>query len=56
MSVKLDLSHYGKTIYRVGIFENRILRIFGPIREEVARSWRKLHEDLYNIECTVLLH
>jgi hypothetical protein len=30
--------------HRVRIFENRVLRIFGPKREEDG-SWRKLHND-----------
>jgi hypothetical protein len=31
--------------------ENRVLRrIFGPKREEMVRSWRRLHnEELYNL-------
>jgi hypothetical protein len=35
------------------VFENWVLgRIFGPKREEVARGWRRLHnEELYNL-CT----
>jgi hypothetical protein len=33
------------------VFGNRVLRkIFGPQREEVTRSWRKLHnEELRNL-------
>jgi hypothetical protein len=33
-------------------FENRVLRgIFGPRRDEVTGSWRKLHnEELHNLE------
>jgi hypothetical protein len=33
------------------VFENRLLgRIFGPKREEVARDWRRLHnEELHNL-------
>jgi hypothetical protein len=33
------------------VFENRVLkRIFGPKREEVAGSWRRLHnEELHNL-------
>jgi hypothetical protein len=33
------------------VFENRVLRrIFGPKREEVVRSWRRLHnEELPNL-------
>jgi hypothetical protein len=30
--------------HRLRVFENRVLRIFGPKREE-NRSWRKLHND-----------
>ena len=25
------------------MFENRVLRIFGPNRDEVTEEWRKLH-------------
>jgi hypothetical protein len=37
--------------HRLRVFENRVLRrIFGPKREDVARGWRKLHnEELYNL-------
>ena len=32
------------------MFENRVLRIFGPKREEVTREWRKLHnEELFDL-------
>jgi hypothetical protein len=35
--------------YRLGEFENRMSRIFGPKREEVAGDWRRLHsEELHN--------
>jgi hypothetical protein len=34
------------------VFENRVVRIFGPKRNEVAGGWRKLHNeelrDLYS--------
>jgi hypothetical protein len=30
--------------HRLRVFENRLLRIFGPKREEDG-SWRKLHSD-----------
>jgi hypothetical protein len=30
--------------HRLGIFEDRVLRIFGPKKEE-DESWRKLHND-----------
>jgi hypothetical protein len=37
--------------HRLREFENRVLRrIFGPRREEVAGSWRRLHnEELRNL-------
>jgi hypothetical protein len=35
--------------HRLRVFENRVLRIFGPKREEDG-SWRKLHNDeLHNL-------
>jgi hypothetical protein len=30
---------------RLGVFENRVLRIFGPKRDEVTEEWRKLHNE-----------
>jgi hypothetical protein len=37
---------------RLRVFENRVLRIFGPKRDEVTREWRKLYNgernDLYS--------
>jgi hypothetical protein len=30
------------------VFENRVLRIFGPKREEVTGEWRKLHNKELN--------
>jgi hypothetical protein len=40
-----------KEEHRLRVSENRVLRrIFGPKREEVARDWRRLHnEELRNI-------
>jgi len=36
--------------HRFRVFENRALRIFGRKREEVAGSWRRLHnEELHNL-------
>jgi hypothetical protein len=33
--------------------ENKMLRIFGPKREEVAESWRRLHdEELRNLNAS----
>jgi hypothetical protein len=38
----------GKTQMRV--FENRVMRISGPKRDEVVGGWRKLHdEELHNL-------
>jgi hypothetical protein len=32
------------------VFENRVLRIFGPKRDEVTGGWRKPHnEELHNL-------
>jgi hypothetical protein len=36
--------------HRLRVFENRVLRIFGPRRDEVMGEWRKLHnEELHNL-------
>jgi hypothetical protein len=29
-------------------FENRVLRIFGPKRDEVTGEWRKIHNEELN--------
>jgi hypothetical protein len=35
---------------RLGVFENRVLRIFGPKRDEATGEWRKLHnEELHDL-------
>ena len=38
---------------RLRVFENRVLRVFGPKRDEVTWEWRKLHNeelnDLYSL-------
>jgi hypothetical protein len=35
---------------RLRVFENRVLRIFGPKRDEVTGEWRKLHSgELHNL-------
>ena len=38
---------------RVRVFENRVLTVFGPKRDEVTGEWRKLHNeelsDLYSL-------
>jgi hypothetical protein len=43
--------------HRLGVFENRVLRIFGPKRDEVTGEWRKLrNEELHDFTlCQVLL-
>jgi hypothetical protein len=33
---------------RLRVFENRVLRIFGPKRDEVTGEWRKLHNEGLN--------
>jgi len=33
---------------RLMVFENRVLRIFGPNREEIIGEWRKLHKEALN--------
>jgi hypothetical protein len=42
---------FGPEPYRLGVFENRVLRrIFGPKRFEVTGEWRKLHnEELHDL-------
>jgi hypothetical protein len=39
---------------RLRVLENRVLRrIFGPKRDEVAREWRKLHnEEIHKLYCS----
>jgi hypothetical protein len=35
---------------RLKVFKNRVLsRIFGPRRDEIIGSWRKLHKELHQI-------
>ena len=34
--------------HRLRVFENRVLRIFGPRRDEVTGEWRKLHNEELN--------
>jgi hypothetical protein len=36
--------------HRLRVFEKRVLRIFGPKRDEVTKEWRKLHNgELHNL-------
>jgi hypothetical protein len=38
---------------RLSVFENWVLRIFGPKRDEVTGEWRKLHnEELHDLYCS----
>jgi hypothetical protein len=38
---------------RLGVLENRVLRIFGPKRDEGTGEWRKLHnEELHDLYCS----
>jgi len=37
---------------RLSVFENRMLRIFGPKRDEVTGEWRKLHKELNDLYCS----
>jgi hypothetical protein len=48
MGVKLGLNFKEK--YRIGMFENKVLRrIFGLKREEVTGGWKKLHNEKLHI-------
>jgi hypothetical protein len=42
MGAKLDLCLTLREKHRLGVFENRMLRIFGPKREG---GWKKLHNE-----------
>jgi hypothetical protein len=33
---------------RLRVLENRVLRIFGPKRDEMTAEWRKLHNEVLN--------
>jgi hypothetical protein len=38
---------------RLRVSENRVLRIFGPKRDEVTGEWRELHnEELHDLYCS----
>jgi hypothetical protein len=39
--------------HRLGVFESRMLRqIFGLQSEEVAGGWRRLHDELHNMNAS----
>ena len=41
---------------RLRVFENRVLRVFGPKRDGVTGEWRKLHNDeLNDLYCLQIL-
>jgi hypothetical protein len=37
---------------RLRVFGKRVLRIFGPKRDEVTGEWRKLHNEELNDKCS----
>jgi len=39
---------------RLRVFENGVLRLLGPEREEVTGEWRKLHNEELNDLCPIL--
>jgi hypothetical protein len=48
--VDIDRFLLFKASYGGRVFENRVLTVFGPKREEVAGGWRRLHnEELRNL-------
>jgi hypothetical protein len=53
MGVKLDLLHWGeKHTGMLRLFDNRVLKIFGPKRDGVRGQWRRLHdEEFYDLYC-----
>ena len=34
--------------HRLRVFENRVLRLFGPKKDKVTKEWRKLHNEELN--------
>jgi len=38
--------------HRLRVFMNRVMKIFGPKRYEVAGKWRRLKEGAYDLYCT----
>jgi hypothetical protein len=39
--------------HRLRVSGNRVLRIFGPKKEEVAGGWRRLHNEALHNLCTL---
>jgi hypothetical protein len=52
----MDMKTWSLTLreeHRMRMFENRVLRIFGPRRDEVTGGCRKLYnEELHNLYCS----
>jgi hypothetical protein len=47
------LFHSIRGEHRLRVFENMVLRKFGPMRDEVIGGWRNLHnEELHNLYCS----
>jgi hypothetical protein len=44
MDVRLGLSILREE-YRLGVLDNRVLNIFGPMSDGVTREWRRLHNE-----------
>jgi len=40
---------------RLKVFENRVLRIFGPKRDEVTGEWRKLRKARNDLYCSPII-
>jgi hypothetical protein len=47
--IKWAFSAHIQGLYKICRHRLRVLRISGPKREEVAGGWRKLHEELHNL-------
>jgi len=50
MGVKLG--HSLREEYKFKVFENGVLRIFGPEREDVVGGWRRQHDEEPHNLCT----
>jgi hypothetical protein len=53
VAVLMQVHRAADIIHLLWVFENRVLRIFGPKRDELTGEWRKLHNgeqcDLYSL-------
>jgi hypothetical protein len=43
----------GKGRHSLRVFENRVLKIFRPKRDEVTGGWRKLHKEFHNVSSSL---